>query len=117
MKTTKQHFELFKKECQKWIEFFGLKDWDVWCVHENVEGNLGSIVYDLLDKQATINLATDWGMTKPTTLEIRKTAFHEVCELLLARLGIYGKARFIKEVDFTEATHDIIRRLENSVFK
>ena len=29
MKTNKKYFEIFKKECQYWIDFFGLTDYRI----------------------------------------------------------------------------------------
>jgi len=46
--------------------------------------------------------------------QIKKSAFHEVCHLLINELGYYtGKVR----EDSEEIQHVFIRRMENSVFK
>ncbi len=116
-KTTKKHFEIFKKECAKWIEFFGLKDWEIGYHHQEDDDTLASLKYDLSGGWATIYLATEWERKEPTILEVKECAFHEVCELLLARIRTLAMYRFTTRDEIEEATHGIIRRMENSVFE
>ena len=40
-KTTKKDFAEFKKECCKWIEYFGISDYEIHYYHEDAEGNQG----------------------------------------------------------------------------
>ncbi len=115
MKTNKKHFQVFKKACVKWLDFFGLKDWSVHYGHKYDDENMASIVYNLTGKVATIYLTIDWDI-EPTKRAVERTAFHEVCELMLARLVICSRSRFITNDEIVEATHSIIRRLENTVF-
>ena len=118
-KTTKKDFKLFKKECKKWIEIFGLKDWEFCFQHECVEfeGNQASCVSNVAGRLASITLFEDWGecggISKHT---IRLAAFHEVCETLLAPLNACAQSRYISAVEIEESGHAIIRRLENSLF-
>lgn len=116
-KTTKKHFEIFKKECAKWIEYFGLKDWDVGYIHKKDDDNFGTCGYNMVSCHATISLTTNWGDEEPTVSAIKRVAFHEVAELLLARLVSVAHTRSATDYDIEEATHGIIRRMENSVLK
>ena len=116
-KTTKKHFEIFKKECEKWIEYFGLKDWDIHYAHREDADNLGTCGYNMVSCHATISLTINWDDDEPTTVAVKKIAFHEVSELLLARLVSVAHTRSATGHDIEEATHGIIRRMENSVFK
>ena len=43
LKTTAKDFKLFKVECLKWIEVFGLKAWDFYFQHGGV--GVGNIAY------------------------------------------------------------------------
>ena len=121
MKTTKAHFKIFKTECEKWLDFFSLRSWDVGYQHENSKGNTGWVGWcatSWTDRTATLGLAVDWDI-KPENYEIRKTAFHEVGELLLSRLNteaIVDRCPTEKD-NIAEQRHAIIRRLEHSVFK
>lgn len=115
MKTNKTQFQIFKKACARWIDFFGLKDWSVYYRHEYDEKNMASIVYNLQGKAATIYLSTEWNI-RVTKKLIRRAAFHEICELMLARLVICSRSRFVTDDEIAEAVHGIVRRLENTVF-
>lgn len=116
-KTTKKHFEIFKKECAKWIDYFGLKDWEISYWHKQSEDHLAYIKYDPVNGWAIIGLSTDWDSIEPTIIEVKSSAFHEVAELLLGRLVRCAERRSTTIREIEEATHGIIRRMENSVFK
>jgi len=114
-KTSKKDFKLFKKECNKWINFFSLTDWEMFFEHRDIEGARANAVYNNEGRVATLSLATDFG-DMITDDEIRRVAFHEVCEILLGDMGIMIKHYFSYNMATTEI-HRVIRRLENSVFK
>lgn len=121
MELTDKDFQCFKDECQYWINRFGLLDWRV------------DYTFELLKDDCYARYAGNWeGKTATLTLnklafqevstdQIRKSAFHEVCELLLLELR---NIALDEEIPFEErkwlttcAAHGVIRRLENSVFK
>ena len=53
-----------------------------------------------------------------TNNDIKRVGFHEVCELLLGRLGNMVYQRFdLNSDDVDEETHRIIRTLENAVWE
>lgn len=118
--TTPEHFALFKHEAQWFIDLFGLWDWRVEFRHELQEGDLAACEHNTgCGKVATLTLSTDWGDHNPTPEQMRKTAFHEVCHLLLA--DALGAACFMdlspqqRFMHLDRAHHAIIRRLENVV--
>ena len=118
MKTSTRHFEIFKKECAKWIDFFGLKDWDILYAHNDSRpDSCANVTYNLSAKNVVIRLTKTWGEQPITVKRIKRSAFHEVCEVMIARLVICSAARFLNKDEIEEASHDIIRRLENSVFE
>lgn len=121
MKTTENHFKLFKAECNKWIEFFGLKDWGVSYVWGDVEEARAEIAYHCMDRLAVITLGKEWDELGGITIDseiIRKVAFHEVCELFLGKLTVTTDqlGRILMESEIIEETHRIIRTMENTVF-
>ena len=119
MKTTRKHFKIFCDEARKWIKTFGLLDWDISFTHESRINGLASCHSDTVSRRAVLNLEPDWGDRDPVTNKsIRVTAFHEVCELLLAPLSICASTRFnISEDEITESVHTVISVLQNVVFK
>lgn len=110
----KRQYELFKKECQKWQKFFGLLDWKIEFVFEPTDC-LADIHWNTEGKNATVRLSTKWNLP-PVDNGIRQTAFHEICEVLLAPLSDFGYLGANRHPVNTEV-HSIIRRLENTVFK
>lgn len=120
-RTTTKHFKLFQKECAKWIEYFGLKDWDISYHHyvgeiEDELDNMARITFSVNARAATILLMQNWGCT-PTDLLVRRYAFHEVCELMLADIYVFANRRYVEENSLDTVFHTVIRKLENTVFK
>lgn len=117
MKTTSAQFKIFKAECEKWIKVWGLLDWGVDYRHEYLDGVRGQRASNLDGRLVTLSLGTDWEDTLLNNYEVRKVAFHEVAELLLAETHTLGDKRFVSESRIESARHTIIRRLENVVFE
>jgi hypothetical protein len=116
-KTTKKHFKLFKRECRKWIRTFGLHGWEVYYFHEEDGDNHRAWAsYKAVGRVCSLCLGTTWETIKPTKRHIRLAAFHEVCELLLARLSTEAKYRFASEEVVDEASHEVIRILEKVIW-
>ena len=118
-KTTKKDFKLFCNEVDKFIFIFGLRGWEIACKHESLEdGWAAKCHYWLTDRCADITLATEWDDEKfeRCDTEIRKAAFHECCELLLARIQIIAENRFVQPREIEEEIHHIIKVLENVLF-
>lgn len=119
MKTTGKDFELFKKECLFWINYFGLKDWHVVFHHDILEEDNFAAQCDttLAQRHSTIFLNKELSDdTYPLTDEdIKQIAFHEVCELLLRKLRTLGENRYATEIEIYEATHEIISVLTNTL--
>lgn len=113
-KTTAKHFEIFKAECEKWIEIFGLKGWSVRILHENIskETVTADCLYRITKRVCDIRLAKEWSV-KITDNNVKKDAFHEVCELFLGDLVALAEYRYATEAEIEEQTHAIIRTLEN----
>ena len=119
MKTSKKDFALFKKECQKWIEFFGIKSFEVLFDHSDyLQNNKASCTSHSVNRWATLRLNITWDdYWELTEKNIKRCAFHEVGELLLAPLVNCAESRYVSENELEEQTHIVIRTLENVVFK
>ena len=116
-KTTEEHFKIFKEECEYWLTKFNLKCYSIYYVHDECEDAYATIQYDCVNRMATIFFNTDFGDIGISEDHIRETAFHEVCELLLGRLAWLAESRYLGSTDIEEELHNIIRTLENTVFK
>ena len=121
MKITKRQFKIFKKEARKWLKYFGMKDWSVYFEQKELEESRAQCIFNCVGGIATLSLAKSWNEISDkfvTDKIIQRTAFHEVCELLLARLNDMVSQRFnLNEGDVEEEIHRIIRILENSVWE
>jgi hypothetical protein len=77
--------------------------------------SLAEVSYRTVGRVATINLAPRWNI-EPTEQQLKKTAFHEICELFLARINILARDRYCNEENIDEEIHNIVRTLENVIF-
>ncbi len=117
-KTNKRHYNLFCNEVRKFIDIFGLVGWEVNFEHKRyLSTELAVCITDQQGRTCTISLSPTWVGLKPTDLEVRKSAFHEVCELLLSRLNTFAKDRFVQESQIDEESHNIIRILERVLWE
>lgn len=113
VRTTKKQFRLFEKECRKWLDKLGLKDWFVEVHHADLEhgGTIGRCEWHSTNRCATLlfNLKLD---ENPSDWVIRRFALHECLELLLS--GCTGEMWKAAPNDIVEReTHKVIRTLEN----
>lgn len=115
--TTTEDFNIFQLEAVKWLGYFGLKGWRIFWKHEKLDADFAQVRYNILARNAVFVLNTEFDTCDYSEDQIRSSAFHEVCELLLVRLSDMGKMRFITEVEIDEEVHNLIRIFENTIFK
>ena len=111
-KTTENHLAIFQREVEKWIDIFGLLEWEVIfkrddlgphraALSPNVEGR--SAVFILCDKWNDVN-------AKLNKAQLQFLARHEVCELLLSDLHWMATCRYVQPEEINSARHTIIGR-------
>lgn len=110
-------FELFKTECLKWIEIFGLKGWKVGFEHKETNDAYAHVKVDGIVDRFVIFVLNSKPDETDLHYDVKKTAFHEVCELLLWRMEYIGTCRYVQPEELPEERHNIIRILENSFYK
>ena len=118
-KTSKRQYNIFVLEAKKWVDYFGLNDWEFHFTHKHIDSDICSCVSMQLSHHfAIINLETSWNSgdnISSTDNNIREAAFHEVCEVMLCK--IREELDIAKVPNTEELIHDIIVRLENSILK
>lgn len=120
---TQEHFEIFKAECEKWIEIFGLKGWKIGIIQtkDEPDNSRAWMNGQYSQRIATVCLPSHWNssheINSPTLYQLRIDAFHEVCEILLTPMDILAGARNFDKEEFDAARHAVIRTLENVVWK
>lgn len=114
-KTTKNHFEIFKKECWLWIKSFGIRDFEYYFEHKLWEGSFAHTQTNLEAKNVQFTFSTEF--TIPITIKhIKRVAFHEVQEVLFADIRYYLSEHYALWF-VNNKIHKIIRILENNVFE
>ena len=120
MKTSKAHFEIFKKECEKWIKLFGLSNWEISIEHSKGDSDRAWIIPVTKGRVVRICLGSNWINLEPDKITpdmLKRVAFHEVCEVLIEPLAWLAECRFLNPDQLDPARHDIIHRLEEVIFK
>lgn len=117
---SEKDFIVFQEEAKKWIEFWGLKDWEVFFKFEHCESlDRAQCWINWRGRICTLVLAK-FQPEERTECDIRKMAFHESCELLLHDMEAIALDEEIPHEErkgLTESyRHAVIRRLENSIF-
>lgn len=116
-KISKGDFSYFESECRNWIKTFGLKSWEVTILKAKLgENSYAETHLDYGNRCASIFLNSNWDEL-PVAInkkELKKTALHEVLEILFFPLRYLSELRFgVTYEDIDSATHGIIRSLEN----
>lgn len=116
MKTTKKDFELFESECLRWLEIFGLNEWDNEFRHEKIDDDaFAQVVHYNESRLAVFSMSTD--KTHESDDDIRHNALHEALEALLANLDTMARERKWDEEAWTAERHAVINRIMNVLKK
>lgn len=116
MKLKGKEFDFFKEEVLYWAQWWGLLEWDWRILWGDEDDALAWVKAEEESGIAAVFLARNWGLDVITPKNLSKSAFHEVCEVLLGRLDCLAR-REARDWKVNAATHQVIRRLENVVFE
>ncbi len=115
MKTSAKDFQLFKTECQKWVDRFSLNDWEI--IYEHRNSNYldadASLTTNLPSHVVVIRMATD--MTEECIKSLADTAKHEIIHLLYSRLSSLATNRYATEDQIEDAEEELAARLMNII--
>lgn len=125
--TTDQKIKYFVSECDRFIDFFGLHEWQVFYdAHGHEIGARAMCTTSgIIDNasgdgmQAALSYDIGWLSDKRIDKrEISICAFHEVLELMLCKLRdyAYNQTMIIHEREIDDEVHRIIRRFENKIY-
>ena len=115
----KDPFKYFEECVNRWVNYFGLYNWDV-NVHEDTDENdeaMAETLSNVENKRADIYLIMDWNETEMTEYSLNETAFHEVLEVMLSEIRYIAGRRDIRFGEIDSAIHSIIRILTEKIFK
>jgi len=115
-KPTKKQFEIYRKECKKWIEIFGLKDWEISFDYEDIDDSPASLTYHCVNRIAVFHFNPKQARGDLNNNQVKRNAFHEVGELLLGRLrDMVGQRYGLNVDDVSEEIHMIVERLQKVI--
>lgn len=112
----KSMFGLFVAEFKRWVEYWGLKDWELFFEHKPLDECRAEVLMGYTGRVATVSFALYWGY-EPSEEEVCRVAFHEARELFYGMLTCLAKERFTTPPQIEEETHACIRRDENTIFR
>jgi len=115
MKSTKAHFEKFKKYCLYYQKALGLGTWELRFLHEDLKDAYAN-TDPWKNNVAKIRLCKDLGSNdevKDIDQFLKDTALHEVIHILTARLYLAGWQRFSREDEINAANEEVATTLTN----
>lgn len=113
----------YKAYCSYFINLLGLKDYRIFYDFGPCETphTMAEVGISTNGRAATIVLNTEWHGLPVTTENLRRSAFHEVMEILLHDIhqcaGDFDLGSEARQKMTIRATHVAIRRLENGVLR
>jgi len=113
MKTSKKHFEIFKKSFLEYQNKLGLGEWKIYFYLETLMGRWATIGCDHEGMFASVRLTEETeDNTYDKDFNPRISGKHEAIHLLLAELANLANRRYVSEREIYEAEERIVRRLE-----
>lgn len=117
-KTTKTHFNMFKKFVRGYATKWGINDMALYFSHEELDNAYAINAGNVLKRTSTLGFTTEWdeyGGRKLCEKEIKRTAKHEVTHLLLAELQACAYERFIDSDTVERAFETLVVKLQNII--
>ena len=112
METNKKQFELFKRECLKWIDRFQLNDYDVYFQWGEIEGSDSRSSIKGWCGNITFTLGKDIEfMDRGHNEYIEEIAKHEVIHCLLGRYSGLARDRYISDGELDNEEEHLVRKL------
>jgi hypothetical protein len=117
IKTTPEHFEYFKYICLQWLKVFELSDWNIYFKHDDPNGNLSEIKFNLNGRIALCTFCTGWNDNiRPCTREeIFKVTKHEMIHALLGEFSELGSSRYVNEDQLIISEEALVAKLEKLI--
>ena len=113
---TKQvEFESFKEEFKKWQEKFGLNGYRVYFEHKGIDDCFADITIDQSENIATVRLNSKLLTKDKPHQDIKGNAKHEALHLLVGRLERNARWRYSSSSEISEATEELVHKLEGLI--
>lgn len=119
-KITDKQFAFFKKSCSKYIELYGLMDWEIYLSKRKLENKNAETTFGVDARKADISFCDEWKdeYVRLSDDVIERVAHHEVLHIVLASLSIMvNEEKFISNDERNSTEHGIIMRLLNAYYE
>lgn len=109
-------FITFKEEFTRYQELFGLEGYRVYFKYEPSEDNsFADITANQEDMSAVVKLNSKLSDINSPHKDIKLSAKHEAIHLLISRLELNGKYRFVSAGELYESAEELVHRLEKLI--
>ena len=108
-------FENFKKYFKEYQRKFGLMGYKVYFKYELLDVGFTDISIDISGMVAIVRLNSKLPDKDKPFKHIKQSAMHEAIHLLLARLEKNGRYRYAAEAEISEATEELVFKLEELI--
>ena len=118
--TTPADFELFKKECRKWIDILSLNDWEYHYYHTDftntdLEDSNSTVTLYPVARAAVLRLSKTLNtFEEPKRETIKECALHEVLHVLQAEVSALASNRDYNQKRYNDVEHAVIHRLQKA---
>lgn len=110
-------YKIFKEEILFWQNYYGLKTYEIATFFENIGNFRAEATTDHESMISVVILNKKWDATIPDDYNIRKAAYHEICEIMLSKLVEIARSRTTTSEQIEQVTHEIIKIMENTHFE
>lgn len=117
LKVPRSDFEIFKKRFLQCVEEFGLRDWRITFLQENLHGHFAEIRRNESYHIVTVVLTTE--IEKENMHEYNPVvhAEHEALHLITSDLYYHARCRYVRPDDLDNAEEVLVHRLQNILSK
>lgn len=105
-------FQRFQLEFIKWQRKFGLMGYKVYFKYEELDNCFADINVDLTEMVATVRYNSNLPDKDKQFRSPKDSAKHEALHLLVSRLELNGRARYINAAEMYESAEELVRKLE-----
>jgi len=110
--TTAKHFEIFKREVDKWLDILSLKRWEIRFEHHDLKDNhLAETQANAENMIAFIRLNTIWEGTPISNQAVKNSAKHEAMHIFMAKYRYLARHRSTYMGEIDEEEHGIVEVL------
>jgi len=108
-------FALFQSEFKKWQKLFGLTGYRVYYESKPLANRFATVLYDLPTMSVSVTLNSNLPRELSRHKNARRSAKHEACHLLIARLDDCAHNRYVTREIINEATEELAVKLESLI--